>query len=90
MKRRDTCVPGSDSPSFRSWAPTPNTSIRASHSSRRLGTAGNLVTDAQIAAITLEHNAVVHTSDTDFVRFAGVRWSNPISGTGSRSLKKKR
>jgi uncharacterized protein len=53
-----------------------------------IGTAGNLVTDAQIAAIALEHAAVLHTSDADFVRFPGVRWSNPISGTGSRTLKK--
>lgn len=56
----------------------------------KIGTAGNLVTDAQIAAIAIEHNAVVHTSDTDFVRFPGVRWSNPISGAGSRSLKRTR
>ena len=56
----------------------------------RIGTAGNLVTDAQIAAIALEHNAVVHTSDTDFVRFPGVRWFNPISGIGSRSAERSR
>ena len=56
----------------------------------RIGTAGNLVTDAQIAAIALEHNAVVQTSDSDFVRFPGVRWFNPISGTGSRSVAKTR
>lgn len=56
----------------------------------KIGTAGNLVTDAQIAAIAIEHNAVVHTSDTDFVRFPGVRWLNPISGAGSHSLKRTR
>ena len=55
-----------------------------------LGTAGNLVTDAQIAAIAIEHNAVVHTADADFVRFRGVRWFNPITRAGSRSLKKAR
>jgi uncharacterized protein len=55
-----------------------------------IGTAGNLVTDAQIAAVAIEHNAVVHTSDTDFIRFLGVRWLNPISGAGSRSLRKSR
>jgi uncharacterized protein len=54
----------------------------------QVGTAGNLVTDAHIAALALEHDGVVHTSDTDFVRFPGVRWLNPISGIGSRSLKR--
>jgi toxin-antitoxin system PIN domain toxin len=48
-----------------------------------LGTAGNLVSDAQIAAATLEHEAVLHTSDADFIRFAGLRWFNPITGTAS-------
>ena len=44
-----------------------------------LGTAGNLVTDAQIAAIAIEHDAVVHTSDADFTRFPGLRWLNPVA-----------
>jgi hypothetical protein len=48
----------------------------------RLGTAGNLVTDAQIAAVALEHDAVVHTADADFIRFGGLRWLNPLTGAG--------
>ena len=51
-----------------------------------LGTAGNLVTDAQIAALALDHGAAVHTADTDFMRFRGLRWFNPISGVASRRL----
>jgi hypothetical protein len=47
-----------------------------------LGTAGNLVTDAQIAAVALENDAVVHTADADFIRFAGLRWLNPLTGGG--------
>ncbi len=47
---------------------------------RAAGTAGNLVTDAQLAALALEHGAVVHTADADFSRFAGVRWRNPCAG----------
>lgn len=54
-----------------------------------LGTAGNLVTDAQIAAIALEHGAVVHTADAHFLRFPGLRWFNPITGMRSASLPKK-
>ncbi len=40
---------------------------------------GNLVTDAQIAAIALEHGATVFTNDTDFARFPGVQVENPLS-----------
>ncbi len=43
------------------------------------GTAGNLVTDAQLAALALEYGAVVYTADADFTRFAGVRWRNPCA-----------
>jgi hypothetical protein len=49
-----------------------------------LGTAGNLVTDAQIAALVLESDAVLHTADTDFLRFAALRWLNPLTGMTSR------
>ncbi len=51
-----------------------------------IGTAGNLVTDAQLAAIAIEYDAVLHTADADFVRFHGLRWLNPITGIGSGSL----
>ena len=53
-----------------------------------LGTAGNLVSDAQMAALAMDHDAVLHTADTDFVRFQGLRWFNPITGTGSTSLRR--
>lgn len=42
------------------------------------GTAGNLVTDAQIAALALSHRAVVHTADRDFLRFPGLRCRFPL------------
>lgn len=48
-----------------------------------LGTAGNLVTDAQIAAAALDQDAILHTTDTDFIRFGTLRWFNPITGLGS-------
>ena len=44
-----------------------------------IGTAGNLVTDAQLAALALEHDAVLHTTDADFLRFPGLRWVNPLT-----------
>jgi toxin-antitoxin system PIN domain toxin len=43
-----------------------------------LGAVGNLPTDAQIAAIAARDHATVHTADTDFARFPGVRWRNPL------------
>lgn len=43
------------------------------------GTAGNLVTDAHLAAITIEHGATLHSADADFTRFAGLKWINPLS-----------
>ena len=42
------------------------------------GSAGNLVTDAQIAAIALEHRARLCTNDTDFRRFPGLKTFNPL------------
>lgn len=41
---------------------------------------GNLLPDAQLAALAIEHGLVVMTADTDFGRFADVRWSNPLRG----------
>ena len=38
----------------------------------------DLVADAHIAAIAMEHQAEVHTNDSDFARFPGLRWRNPI------------
>jgi toxin-antitoxin system PIN domain toxin len=50
-----------------------------------IGTAGNFVTDAQIAALAIEYEAVLHTTDTDFLRFPKLRWLNPLTGASSRS-----
>ena len=42
------------------------------------GTGGNLVTDAHIGAIAIEYDAEVHSADSDFGRFPGLRWHNPL------------
>lgn len=42
------------------------------------GTAGNLVTDAQIGAIAVSYRAVVHTADRDFLRFPDVSCHFPL------------
>lgn len=43
-----------------------------------IGTAANLTTDAHLAALAIEHQAELHSSDADFVRFSGLRWTNPL------------
>ena len=44
------------------------------------GTAGNLTSDAHIAALALEHGATICSADNDFKRFIGAEHVNPISG----------
>lgn len=43
-----------------------------------LGTAGNLVNDAHLAALAIEHGAELNSCDADFSRFSGLRWVNPL------------
>jgi len=42
-----------------------------------LGTAGNLTTDAHLAALAMEHGAELCSYDNDFARFPGLRWMRP-------------
>jgi uncharacterized protein len=39
---------------------------------------GNLVPDAQLAALAIEHGVEIVSADTDFMRFPGLRWINPL------------
>lgn len=52
---------------------------------RETGTAGNLTTDAQIAVLARQEKAVLHSNDTDFLRFPGIRWHNPLTGKEQRT-----
>ena len=40
---------------------------------------GNLVPDAHLAAIAIEHGATVATRDRGFARFTGLRWLDPLA-----------
>ena len=42
-----------------------------------VGAGGNLVNDAHLAAISIEHRADVVSFDADFGRFSDVRWRRP-------------
>jgi hypothetical protein len=44
----------------------------------QVGTAGNLVPDAHLAALAIEHGATLYSFDNDFSRFPGLRWKNPL------------
>jgi toxin-antitoxin system PIN domain toxin len=49
------------------------------HLTLAVGTAGNLTSDAYLAALALEHGAEIYSADEDFRRFAGVVHINPLS-----------
>jgi len=40
---------------------------------------GDLSTDAHLAALAIEYNATLYSTDSDFARFPGLRWSNPLA-----------
>jgi toxin-antitoxin system PIN domain toxin len=90
----DPMTPAEAAAHVRSWLSQP-AAILEPHSGHveqvlasleTLGTAANMVTDAQIASFAIEHNAILHTADSDFLRFSRLRWYNPISGLGSSRL----
>ncbi len=43
-----------------------------------VGAGGNLVSDAHLAALAIEHGAELCSADRDFGRFPGLRWTNPL------------
>ena len=45
---------------------------------RNLGGGSNLIPDAHLAALAMEHGLTLCSSDGDFARFQGLRWMNPL------------
>ncbi|MGH9175722.1 MAG: TA system VapC family ribonuclease toxin [Vicinamibacterales bacterium] len=43
------------------------------------GVHGNLVPDAHLAALAIEHALTLCSTDRDFSRFQGLRWQNPLA-----------
>lgn len=41
--------------------------------------AANLVSDAHLAALAVEHGCVLMSTDADFSRFPGLKWKNPLA-----------
>lgn len=63
------------------WIPMP-TSRHAEILARLLaapGVHGNLVPDAHLAALAIEHGLELNSTDGDFARFAELKWCNPLA-----------
>lgn len=67
-----------DRPNARVLYPGPEHMAEVFALLKAAGTAGNLVSDAQIAALAVEYRATIHSADTDFARFKGLDWINPL------------
>ena len=47
---------------------------------RQVRAQGNIVPDAHMAALAIEHGLELCSTDSDFARFEGLRWRNPLRG----------
>jgi uncharacterized protein len=66
----------------RVWIPVPGTNHRAvlGQLLRSGDAAANLVGDAHLAALAIEHGLTLCSADSDFARFPNLRWHNPLHG----------
>jgi hypothetical protein len=39
---------------------------------------GNLISDAHLAALAIEHGSTLYSTDRDFARFPSLQWKNPL------------
>jgi uncharacterized protein len=63
------------------WVPTPTARHRVTLGPLLLaaGARANLVADAHLAALAIEHGLTLCSCDGDFARFPGLRWSDPLA-----------
>lgn len=67
-----------DHPSVVTPSPTSRHFEILRHLLEATGVGGNLVSDAHLAALAIEHGATLHSADNDFGRFPGLEWRNPL------------
>jgi len=67
-----------DRPCATTVAPTVHHAAQLRQLLEPLGAGGNLTSDAHLAALAIEHGAELCSSDTDFARFEGLRWRDPL------------
>jgi toxin-antitoxin system PIN domain toxin len=61
------------------WVPAPTERHAQVLATMLEGQAGhNLVPDAHLAALAIEHGLILCTADRGFARFPGLRWENPL------------
>lgn len=62
------------------WVPTPTERHRSILGDllARVGSSPQLVPDAHLATLALEHGLILCSSDGDFARFPGLRWEDPL------------
>lgn len=79
---------------IRSWHMRPNVSVLdpgprhldlLHRMLEALGTAGQLTTNAHLAALAIEHQCELCSNDADFTRFPGLRFRNPLAAASTRS-----
>ena len=58
--------------------PTPEHARHFAEQCRVANATGNLVSDAHLAALALEHDCELASNDADFAKFPTVRWVNPM------------
>jgi uncharacterized protein len=59
--------------------PTPRHRVVLGQLLKVAGVQANLVPDAHLAALAIEHGLTLCSTDADFARFAGLRWSDPLA-----------
>lgn len=64
------------------WVPNPGRGHREilGRLVRELDLRGNLVSDAMLAALCIEHGLEMISADSDFARFGEITWQNPLAG----------
>lgn len=63
------------------WTPGPTDSYARvlGHIIATTALTPNLIPDAHLAALAVQHGLTVCSADQDFARFVGVRWTNPLA-----------
>ncbi len=65
-------------PNARIIGPGPDHMVILERLCRSAGASGKLVSDAQHAAVALEHGCTMISADADFGRFPELRWQHPL------------
>lgn len=64
------------------WIPQPGRGYREilGRLVQQLDLRANLVSDAALAALCIEHGLTMVSADSDFARFPDIAWHNPLAG----------